>query len=87
MVAGHEEQPVVGGGTARSPVRRRRAVGRQGPRFATEVDTCTAYLSCSSKRVDGENDDDTVSYEERTTSAVCPDFTRMAGSFCSVQPR
>jgi hypothetical protein len=35
----------------------------QGRLFATEVDTCTTYLHCSTKRVEGENDDDIVTYE------------------------
>jgi hypothetical protein len=35
----------------------------QGRVFATAVDTCTAYLNCSTQRVAGENDDDIVTYE------------------------
>jgi hypothetical protein len=35
--------------------------------FATEVDTCTALNHCNSKRVDGENDDDVIAYEEGNT--------------------
>ncbi len=35
----------------------------QGRIFATAVDTCTSLLHCNSKRVEGENDDDTVQYE------------------------
>jgi hypothetical protein len=35
----------------------------QGRVFATAVDTCTAVMSCSTKRVAGENDDDIVTYE------------------------
>jgi len=46
----------------------------QGRIFATEVDTCTTYLSCSTKRVAGENDDDTVSYEEGTTHGAADDM-------------
>jgi hypothetical protein len=46
----------------------------QGRVFATAVDTCTTYLSCSTKRVDGENDDDTVSYEEGTTHGAADDM-------------
>ena len=42
--------------------------------FATAVDTCTAYLSCSTKRVQGENDDDTISYEEGTTHGAADDM-------------
>jgi hypothetical protein len=42
--------------------------------FATAVDTCTTYLSCSTKRVQGENDDDTVSYEEGTTHYAADDM-------------
>src|SRR5436305_4456960 len=42
--------------------------------FATAVDTCTAYLSCSTKRVEGENDDDTISYEEGTTHGAADDM-------------
>jgi hypothetical protein len=42
--------------------------------FATAVDTCTTYLSCSTKRVEGENDDDTVSYEEGTTHYASDDM-------------
>ena len=46
----------------------------QGRIFATEVDTCTTYLSCSTKRVAGENDDDTVAYEEGTTHGAADDM-------------
>ena len=42
--------------------------------FATAVDTCTAYLNCSTKRVQGENDDDEVSYEEGTTHYAADDM-------------
>jgi hypothetical protein len=42
--------------------------------FATAVDTCTTYLSCSTKRVEGENDDDEVSYEEGTTHYAADDM-------------
>ena len=46
----------------------------QGRVWATAVDTCTAYLSCNVKRIDGENDDDTVSYEEGTTHGASDDM-------------
>ena len=42
--------------------------------FATAVDTCTTYLSCSTKRVPGEDDDDTVAYEEGTTHGAADDM-------------
>jgi len=42
--------------------------------FATAVDTCTAYLSCSTKRVVGEDDDDTVAYEEGDTHNAADDM-------------
>ena len=42
--------------------------------FATAVDTCTAYLNCATKRVGGENDDSTVSYEEGTTHYAADDM-------------
>jgi hypothetical protein len=46
----------------------------QGRVFATEVDTCTTYLSCSTKRVAGEDDDDTVAYEEGATHGASDDM-------------
>ena len=46
----------------------------QGRIFATEVDTCTAVNNCNSQRVAGENDDDTVSYEEGTTHGAANDM-------------
>lgn len=42
--------------------------------FATAVDTCTTYLSCSTKRVDGENDDDIVAYEEGDSHGAADDM-------------
>ena len=42
--------------------------------FATAVDTCTTYLSCSTKRVEGENDDDAVAYEEGDTHFAADDM-------------
>ena len=40
------------------------APGDQGRIFATAVDTCTAYLSCNSKRLPGNYDSDDVVQEE-----------------------
>jgi hypothetical protein len=42
--------------------------------FATAVDTCTTYLSCSTKRVEGENDDDIVAYEEGDSHGAANDM-------------
>jgi len=46
----------------------------QGRVFATEVDTCTAYLSCNRKRVAGENDDDVIQYELGNTHGAANDM-------------
>jgi hypothetical protein len=46
----------------------------QGRVFATAVDTCTTYLSCSTRRVAGEDDDDIVAYEEGTTHGAADDM-------------
>jgi len=46
----------------------------QGRVFATEVDTCTAYLSCSTKRVAGEDDDNTIKYETGDTHGASDDM-------------
>jgi len=46
----------------------------QGRIFASAVDTCTALDSCNAKRVEGENDDDEVAYEEGDTHFTSDDM-------------
>jgi hypothetical protein len=46
----------------------------QGRVFATEVDTCTAVMSCNRRRVAGEDDDDIVQYELGNTHGAASDM-------------
>ncbi|HEU5033321.1 MAG TPA: sialidase family protein [Mycobacteriales bacterium] len=46
----------------------------QGRVFATAVDTCTTLMSCSTKRVAGENDDDIVAVETGDSHGAAADM-------------
>jgi hypothetical protein len=38
------------------------------------VDTCTTFLACATKQIAGEDDDDTVKYEEGDTHGAADDM-------------